>query len=76
MDNGLKTLLAELEITPAELAKLAGIPRQTVYNIHSGARSINNMSVQTFAAIAGALDMTLEELWDSVRETEDNDGRR
>lgn len=60
MVNNLAMRRAELGITQAELAALAGVSRQTVSDIESGAHS---PSLETALMIAKALNRSVEELF-------------
>lgn len=51
-------------LTQSELAKLSGIPRSTVGNIESGD---SNPTLSVLAGIAGALQLSLEELLSTPR---------
>ncbi|MEK7857700.1 MAG: XRE family transcriptional regulator [Elusimicrobiota bacterium] len=52
-------LRKERRMTQARLAEHAGVPRSTIANLESGA---GNPSLKNLAALAGALQVTIEEL--------------
>jgi transcriptional regulator with XRE-family HTH domain len=58
MGNAIKERREELRMTQDELAKRSGISRQTISSIENGKYS--NVLVGTLAAIATALDTTVD----------------
>lgn len=58
----LKALLDSRGISARQLAADAGVKYGTFYDVVSGKRTIEGMSVQNAAAIAHALDMSVEDL--------------
>lgn len=58
MGNAIKERREELRMTQDELAKKSGISRQTISSIENG--KCENVLVGTLAAIANALDTTVD----------------
>ena len=58
-------LLAEKELSAYKAAKLAGLPYTTLLN--GMKRDIGRMEIATALALAGALDMTVDELVKRIR---------
>lgn len=64
----LSLYMDELGVTQAELARRIGVGRQTVNNIMTGA--VSNPRLDTAAAIADALGVSLQEMVDRMKENE------
>lgn len=62
----LRAAIPDRGFTPAEVARLAGLHRQALHAIASGANP--NPKLDTVARIAGALGLSLAELLEGVGE--------
>lgn len=49
-----------------ELSKASGVPASNIYNITQGRGKIGNMGIDSFAKIAHALGLTIDELLEEV----------
>lgn len=61
MGYKIKELREELKMTQEELAQKSGISRQTISSIETG--KYENVLVGTLAAIASALDTTVDKIF-------------
>ena len=61
MGYKIKELREELKMTQEELAQKSGISRQTISSIETG--KYKNVLVGTLAAIASALDTTVDKIF-------------
>ena len=66
----LGVLLERRYIKVTALARAAGLPPTSIYKYTSGNGCIWNMSIDSFLAIAHALDMTGEELYKELKAIE------
>ena len=55
-------LVTEKKLTYYKLSKLTGIPKTTIHDISSGKSDLLNCNGKTLLSLAGALDVSIEEL--------------